>query len=105
MARLPVNPDPRVYHVLFVRESGRWAVEFGDHDKHLVVAERVDWLDHYDGSGKRRRGKDAVVLTVKSSDQWRIDAILSALDELGVVDLVKYAVKINGLRSLLFKQQ
>lgn len=73
----------RPYHVLFVREGGQWAYEFGDYDRACVKSEQQDWLDHFDDDGKRRRSKDTVTLELKTADQWRIDAVYEALNALG----------------------
>lgn len=70
----------RPYYVLFVYEGERWVCEFGDYDRACVVSEQQDWLDHFDDNDRRRLKKNTMVIQLRSADQWRVTAIIEALN-------------------------
>lgn len=62
------------YYILASRESGKWAVEFGDYDKAIVSDERAGLIE------AGTRAKDLKIIKIGTDRQTAIDAAIATVN-------------------------
>lgn len=79
------------YSCMFTRERDEpWTYEFGAYDHEDVIAERIDWLDHYDDKGRKHRQSDVKIIRLPAcpTDASIMDMV-KQLNETGAIASVK----------------